>query len=53
MTPPEIKERLIPGHWVGHLIRGARNASAIGTQELFLPNFDYAKYYHQTVALRT
>ena len=29
--PPEIDERLIPGHWEGDLIKGARNASSIGT----------------------
>lgn len=29
--PSEIEERVIPGHWEGDLIKGARNASAIGT----------------------
>lgn len=29
--PPEIDERVIPGHWEGDLIKGARNASSIGT----------------------
>jgi len=29
--PSEIDERIIPGHWEGDLIKGARNASSIGT----------------------
>ncbi len=29
--PPEIEERLIPGHWEGDLIKGAHNRSSVGT----------------------
>jgi len=29
--PPDIEERLIPGHWEGDLIKGAGNRSAVGT----------------------
>jgi transposase, IS30 family len=29
--PPEADDRRVPGHWEGDFVKGARNASAIGT----------------------
>ena len=31
LRPPEIDERVVPGHWEGDTIKGSGNASAIGT----------------------
>lgn len=31
IRPPDVEGRLIPGHWEGHLIKGAGNRFSVGT----------------------